>query len=503
MKSITRRDFLKTSAVAIGSSALTQPITAKAKENLQNDENAKIYAVFAGSGPGHNETSITPTSNKEILRRLKKECKVDFISRDFSKNVVNELKELKKMKFDGVLVVGDLRNYSFLETGLPTIYVYDLPAFMGVPYALFTGHKILSAQLDRLKVSSSPSVSAAMFQDLVEKVKLFAVLKKMKEARILLATNNRYINEYRGDTRKTYPPGYNESITKALDQSLGTKVNKIGINEVAENKEIKDIWYNDNKEAEQIAKMWIRQAKGMKDTLESEVVKSAKMYLALKVLLKRYNATVIAYALRSLVKHPRDIDTIFPSLANSELQKQGIVGCCQGHLNVVLTHMLGQYIFGKPSMMGDFQVDTFNNVTWLMHCGAPHNPYGGNDIVPYVIRDHAERPVRSHAKPGCAACSEVVYPAGEPVTIWRIDLLSKMILVHTGTTANYNVYKDFYEYVGCRTKLLVKVDDAEKIQRHIYPDKIGKHRSGILGDYRKDIKDFATLIGFEVVEEDR
>ena len=503
MRSITRRDFLKTSAAAVGSSALTQPIIAKAKENLQNGENPKIYAVFAGSGPGHNETSVTPTSNREILHRLQQECKVDFISRDFSTDVVNELKNLKKMRFDGVLVVGDLRNYSFLETGLPTIYVYDLPGFMGAPYALFPDHKVLSAQLDRLKLSSSPSVSVAMFQDLVEKVKLFAVLKKMKEARILLATNHRYINEYRGDTRKTYPPGYNESITKALDRSLGTKVTKIGISEVAEDKEIKDIWYNDNKEAEQIAKMWIRRAKEMKDTLESEVVKSAKMYLAFKALLRKYNATAIAYALRSLVKQPRAIDTVFPSLGNSELQKQGIVGCCQGHLNVVLTHMLGQYAFGKPSMMGDFQIDTFNNVTWLMHCGAPHNPHGGNEIAPYVIRDHAERPVRSHATPGCGACSEVVYPAGEPVTIWRIDLLSKMILVHTGTTVSHSIYKDFYEYIGCRTKLLVKVDDAEKIQRHFYADKTGKHRSGILGDYRKEIKDLATLIGFEVMEEDR
>ena len=52
---------------------------------------------------------------------------------------------------------------------------------------------------------------------------------------------------------------------------------------------------HDNKEAEQIVRMWIRQAKKIKDTLESEVVKSAKMYLALKALLRKYNATAIAY----------------------------------------------------------------------------------------------------------------------------------------------------------------------------------------------------------------
>ena len=54
----------------------------------------------------------------------------------------------------------------------------------------------------------------------------------------------------------------------------------------------------------------------------------------------------------------------------------------------------------------------------------------------------------------------------------------------------------------CRTRLVTKVNDAEKIQKFIYPDKYGVHRSGVLGDYREEIKDLATLIGYNVIEED-
>ena len=44
--------------------------------------------------------------------------------------------------------------------------------------------------------------------------------------------------------------------------------------------------------------------------------------------------------------------------------------------------------------------------------------------------------------------------------------------------------------------------DANKIKRHVYADKYGVHRCATFGDYRDRLKDVATLIGFNVVEED-
>lgn len=63
-------------------------------------------------------------------------------------------------------------------------------------------------------------------------------------------------------------------------------------------------------------------------------------------------------------------------------------------------------------------------------------------------------------------------------------------------------YKDF-DGIMCLTKLVVKVDNAKKIQKHFSPDEYGIHRAGTLGDFRERIKDFATLIGYKVMEEDR
>jgi hypothetical protein len=375
---------------------------------------------------------------------------------------------------------------------------------MNLPYALYKIQgKIITTTIDRWNMCTSSDITNSMYNDLIEKIKLIRALKKMKEAKILAVADSEFVNVYQGDERKTHPPNYNEMFLNTLDQDLGVKVTKIGLNEVADDEEIKNIWFKRNKEAEDFAKMWISEAKGMINTMESEVVRSGKLYLALNILLKKYDATAIAFHIRSLIKNPRPEDRVWPSMGNTELQKQGIVGCCQAHINVVLTHMLAQYAFGRPSMMGDFMIDTFNNITYMMHCGAPINPLGGNDRIPYVIVDHRERLVREHSKPGVGAVLRVLYPPNEPATIWRIDILSKDILVHTGTTISRpTFYKDHFDETMCRTKLAIKVNDAKKIQSHIYPDKYGVHRSGTIGDFRERIKDLGNLIGYNVVEED-
>jgi len=470
-------------------------------------KNTKIYTVFASGGVQHFESELLkPLTNEDLLHKLRSECDgVDFVVGSFP----HEIEHIKE-NFDGVLTFGHLRRYSIALTGLPTIVVYNFPEFLHIPYGFFLSKgKILIACLDRANTCSA-SVSSSMFEDLVEKIKLIQVLKRMKESKILAVTDGPLTDFFqRGDITNVYDgdirqkKNREEIFLNAVEKSLGVEVTKIGIEEVSSNAQIQKIWFDGNhKKAKEIAKTWIAEAKGMKDTIESEVVRAAKVYLAMEILMEKYSATAIAFHLRSLIKNPRPEDKIWPSLGDSELQKRDIVACCQAHLNIVLTHMLAQYAFGRPSMMGDITYEPFNDVSIVMHCGAPWNPYGEDGRVPYVIRDHAERSVRGHSKPGVGACSEVLFPVNEPVTIWRIDVLSKTILLHTGTTVSgYSLYKDF-GYLMCRSKLVAKVD-TKKIQRYVYQDKFGVHRTVTFGDHRDKIKDLATLMGYTVIEEDR
>jgi len=521
MSELSRRDFLKASTGALGASAVASRAVESAEAAKVPPVQAKVFTVFGHMNPSPDDTSIVPISDEELLARLRENCPgIEFVPRDLKRRgaleaALNELRDLKKHGYDGLLLFSVPRHYGFTETGLPTIVVYSIHDFMNLPYALYAKQgRILTATIDRWHFCSSARVSEQMEQDLFRKVRLFSTVARMKTERILACTDDRFVNVYQGCMTKSHPPGYNELFQKTLSELLGTSLTKIGLDEVASDPEIQHLWHHDSPEANRIAKMWIREAAAMVNTIESEVVRSAKVYLAMKILMKKYSATAIAFHLRSLVKNPKPEDMVWPSMADSELQKSGVVGCCQAHINVVLTHMLGQYAFGRPSMMGDYMIDTYNNVSYIMHCGAPWNPWGDDRRVPYVIMDHRERSVRAHSKPGVGACTSVLYPPNEPGTIWRIDIMTRDVLVHTGVTiANptacamglVNVsspYKPHWNETMCRTKFALKVQDAKKIQRHVYPDRYGVHRSGTLGDLRTGIKDLAALIGLNVIEED-
>jgi len=486
--------------------------------------NTKIYVVFVNQGctcpaGGTPEGLIT---NEEVLHKLQSECSgIDFIARDITKrdmtieSVANEL-EGSKEDLDGVVIIGALgnRDYRLAFTGLPTICVYNLFEWMNFPYKLYNTGKensikvggpeykagrIITAQLDRRNVCS-PAVSSAMFDDLVNKIKIIQAIKKLKETRILVVTPTRYLGQvdYQGDANRHFPGDYNERYTRALKESLGVELVRI------EPKEFyRAVRKVEERQAEEIAQIWIDEAQGMKDTTKSEVVKTAKSYLAFEALRKKYNCDAVSTHMRSLTGSGKVEDMFWPGLGLMEFQKRGIQAICQEYENIMVAHLLGYYLTGRPSMLGDLMIDTFNNVTLLTHCGAPINPYGDDRRIPYIIWSHAQSPVRGTLKPGSGTGAQVNYAVNEPVTIWKVYVLHKKIGLHTGKTADgHSLYKDF-DGIMCRTKLVVKVDDAKKIQRYFSPDEYGIHRAGTLGDLRERIKDLAALIGYEVIEEDR
>lgn len=500
-------------------------LTGQYSIQAQATEDTRIYTIFVNQGcscpaGGAPDGLIT---NDEVLRRLRSECTaVRFIERDATKpgvDIPTMLDELETSKgaFDGMLIFGALgnREYELAFTGLPTICVYNLFEWMNIPYKLYcTGEeksikvggsqykgdaRIVTAQLDRRNVCS-PSVSEAMFTDLVAKIRIIRAIERLKESRILVITPLKYLNQvdYQGDANRHFPTDYNQTYTRALKESLGVELVRIAPQEFYEALEKVELG-----EAEEIAKRWIDEAQGMKDTTESEVVKTAKSYLAFETLRHRYNCNAVSTQMRSLTGSGKVEDMFWPGLGLMEFQRRGIQAICQEYENIMVAHLLGYYLTGRPSMLGDLMIDTFNNITLLTHCGAPVNPYGDDRRIPYIIWSHAQSPVRGTLRPGSGTGAQVNYPAGEPVTVWKVYVLHKKIGLYTGRTVDgHSLYKDF-DHIMCRTKLVVKVDDATRIQRYFSPDEYGIHRAATLGDLRPLIKDLGTLIGFDVMEEDR
>jgi len=304
--------------------------------------------------------------------------------------------------------------------------------------------------------------------------------------------------DYQGDRHKHFPENYNETYTRKIKELLGIELIKIKPEEFYE--AVKRV---DSHKAEKIAQKWINEAEKMTDTTKFEVIKTAKSYLAHEALRKKYRCNAISTHMRSLTGSGKLIDLFNPGLGLMEFQKRGIQAICQEYENIMTAHLLGYFIAGRPSMLGDFMMDTGNDTAIIMHCGAPLNPFGDERRLPYVLRSHAESPVKGTLEPGSSTGAQVEFPENETVTIWKVYVLHKKIGLFTGKTVDgHSLYKDF-DNIMCTSKLIAKVDNTEKILKHSSPDAYGIHRAATFGDLRQQIKDLAVLIGFEVIEEDR
>lgn len=481
----------------------------------------RILTVFTSAG--HGDPGAAPESlltNEQLLHKLEADCvDIEFVVRDLNapsgsaENVAKEIQYLSDT-LAGVLIVGPVRDYAMALNGLPTIVVYNLFEFMNAPYNLFrlgeeknsvlTGGaalpkpRVITAQLDRRNVAA-PDVTETMYADLVEKLGTVAAIGQLKHSRILSVTPfaNLAQVDYQGDTRKNFPADHNERFRAALADTLGVEIASASPDDFFE--ACRSI---EPADAERVAREW---ADGAKEVTAAfpEIVKTARAYLALDALRQAHDCNAVSTHMRFIAPGNDMNDRFWPGLGlECGFKPRGIQAVCQDYPHILATQMLGHFMTGRPSMLGDLMTDTFNNIDILTHCGAPINPYGDGPVLPYSIHTHAESPVRETRNPGSSTGLKVDWPVGEPVTLWRLYPQARTIGLHTGTTVNgHELYREL-DAMMCRTKLVVRTE-AASVQKYYSPDEYGIHRAATLGDLRERVRDLATLLGYEFMEEDR
>ncbi len=460
-------------------------------------EPVRLYTVFftPGWGWGGSVPPKTMVSNEQVVESLKSRCPgVEFIVRDRAETgvstdaIVDELQTLSD-DLDGVLIFGNLRGDNRVALmGLPTIVVNNLFEFNAIPYEVYREQgNVVTADICRLNVVAEPQ-ARALLDDLVGKIRLIQVLHKMRESTILAVTDRRLRYYPGGDGPEPATPeqvqSENERYQEKLRQTLGVESIIAGSQELE-----RQIQAVSDAEAQQVAKVWIDEAQGWRNTTEEDVLDGARMYIGLDRLKEQYGATAIVTDTQSFLETFR----ICACLPSMEFHKRGIVCTDQPNTGPALAQLFGLFLTGQPSFNADLIVDVPSGTTVLVHCGAPINPHG-EDRVPYLLRDY---------RMGADVLAEL--PAGEPVTIWRINVMEELILAHTGeSVAAATAYEGpvGLNDILCGTKLVAKVD-ARAIQRRLNPVRYGVHRAAIYADLRQQIEDLAKLTGFRLIEEDR
>ena len=492
------------------------------------DRNTKVFTIFTSYGCGCTGSGGAPetfTTHEEVMDELRQSCTgIDFI--EWEGNRPSALDELTSNKdsYDGVLIIGRLdRDYRLAFTGLPTIVVYNLFEFMdSQPYHLFatgkipeesvlkggTGYKsgrILTAQLDRRNLAA-PAVREAMFNDLVEKIKLMQVVKELAQTRILMV--KRHEDEtiasvnYRGDYNQSFPEDFNESYLANFKELFGVEIVRVEPQEFYEAYRTADI-----RKAEEIADEWVRNARKVTASLP-EIIKTARAYLAFDELREKYNCTAVSTHIRTVSESGELADRFWPGVAlELGFKPRGIMAVCQNYPDLLISQVLAHLMTGRPSMLADFMYDIHNSTEIVLHSGIPINPYGDERRIPYSIVPHAESPVRDiPEEAGSSTGLTAEWPVGESVTLWEIHSPLRRVRLHTGEIVDgHAIYTggENLDDVMCTAKIIVKHDDIRKIQRQFQPYLYGIHLNATLGNMREQIKDLAVFMGLDVVETDR
>jgi hypothetical protein len=466
---ISRRSFLGgCAACAAGFASLSDfgLCPAIAQETQSGQEKARVRIFFTHKPPSNatwpNVGYDYEGRKKTLLEKLQNSCAgTEFLP--VTASGVQKVKEIlakdNEENIDGYVVymVGIWTGVpqEVMNSGQPTILVDDLYAGSGEFLTAYS-----EAQRRGLKVTG---VSSSRFEDVVEAVKCFECIKKLRSSVILRVGSGFGCTE------------------KGVHEVFGTKVIPVKYEQLNESYVAAD-----KAEAKKWADKWISEAEKVVEPGREEIEKSAGMYLAMKKLMEENKAQAIT--INCLGGFYSGKTKAYPCLGFFQLNNDGLVGACESDLKSTITMLVMGYLTGRPGYISDPVIDTSKNQIIYAHCVATNKVFGPDGKTnPYHIRNHSED------RKGAAIRS--LMPLGEMTTSLEIDPDKKGIIIHRAKTVE-NVDED----KACRTKLAAEpVGDINKLMRNW--DTWGWHRVTFYGDLRRPIEHIANLLGLKIIEE--
>lgn len=462
----TRRNFLAWSACAAGCAACPSALVAAPKTEISPavpDVKTRLRVVYSHPVPelqGWPYQGFDYEKRKtEITARLKAALpKAEFLP-VWVKN---------EQEADAVLKAGpDIDGYVVFLLGIPgnggrAVAMSKRPVVLVDD--LYGGTGSFLGTYGPAKRQGLPvvGVSSTRFEDVVEAVKTFECIKRLKSSTLL-------------DVIDRKAP----QIGTPYEELLGLRVKPLMAADLNEAYEKADA-----PEARKWAAKWTKEAQKVVEPSQEEIRKSASMYVGMRDLLSQNSAQGIAIDCLRLFYGGKM--TAYPCLGFFQLNNEGLVGACEADLPSAATMLMMTYLTARPGYISDPVIDTSKNQIIYAHCVSSNRVYGPNGPAnPYHIRSHSED------RKGASVRS--LMPLNQMTTTLRLVPEQKGIVIHTAKTVA-NIDEDR----ACRTKLAAEPKDARKLMRDW---QFGWHRVTVYGDVRTQVENAATLLGLKLIEE--
>ena len=461
------------------------------------ERHVKIRVIFLGKrrmDAGWPYHMFDVDSEAERLRRKLEELtpKVRGIS-FFGWDVLSEEGEVSNLAWslngaDGLLIILLTSEFAalgpdifkILDSGLPAI-VYSSPFstyWNGSGRLVFERRKAVVVETEEVK-DLLPALRA---------LKAVCLLKKMKA---LIIKDFDY-DPSRVDPRMAEPrwmgPEHREMIRRTFGASLV----------FASFSELLDAYNSVSQEdGDKIAEERASKALEVKVSMD-DLKKAARMYLAIKKLMEKYNANAVSVACLEAIR--QDVLPIAPCLALSMLNDEGIPASCEADVESLIMLAIVHYLTDRAGFQGDPVVDQASNSLLVAHCTAATKLNGYSESsLPFSLVTHTETWRNVGVK-------TYMPEDGEATIVGLLTLILSLstawpIVMSGAKSIGYILYADSAllsknPYVkserGCRTKIALKLKvPLEEFSDNFY----GHHRVIVTGDWKRELYMVARLLG--------
>ncbi len=480
-QSVTRRTFLETCTAAGGmflaGGLATRPLAAAEEAGWPKLPPVKIHVVYIGLGGAWPKPDFDAKAEVVKFQKLLDGVRerlgdVEFVGGELIPNQVGAAAALvpKLAGADAVLIV-----HLAFGAGPPLLKLIDA----GLPTAIFSqpfsGHDWMYVpqwQKAGKKVILLPSSDYA---DLERAAALLRVPARMRQTRII----------HVGGPHGT-PPAQSAAKVKA---ALGAELISVSVPRVLAAHEAVSL----EAAVAEAESYWIKPAKKIVEPSRDEIVKSARMFLAMKNLMIEQNARAIT--IHCLGGIP--IEKMgYPCLGFSKLLDIGLVGACEADMDSTLTMLVFSYAFGKPGFITDPLFDLSKNAMIHAHCVAPTKMDGpAGTRAPFTIRTH-----RDDSR---GASLAVDLRVGQEITCAKLCNLDTMLL-----SAQKIIEIPDFDDRGCRTQIVARVADARKMLSNWGSGVLDHtdmrtmlHRVVFYGNHVENVRHLAQLMGMKTIME--
>ena len=466
-------------------------------------QTTRIHAVFLSSGRPvgfdayrQHHPDVNVPENQDIWELIDNELEdIELVGTPQAVKPDDVIPAIRDQgeSLDGLLVFGPDPE-KLLALGLPTVAVErPLEGCTTVPFRAYKDAKAVTAFLPAHR-DKDPQTYSLRIEDIAGKLNLIAALHKMKGLRILVITDRPPLGYFEPmDVQiETNREEYEQVYVENLEQLFGAELVPIPQDDLFGR--IREV---DGDAAKQIADRWIGEALALRGTNETQVLESAKLYVAMKELMEQHDCGAITTEGFGWPPHGYDKGIPSQGLPTSQFCTDGIAAASETLMDCLLTQQLALYITGSAGLLGDYTIDPFNGTAIIAHCEGTFKPYADQANSPYLIRNLPFVPENESG-----ACAQINYPVGDAVTVAKIGTNKRKLSLFTGQTVSGEELFPYWEDILGRNKVAIKTD-AKALLENVDWIAFGNHRTVLFGDHRQQFRELASLLGLEVVEKDR